>query len=74
MEADLETKATREGTVMAALRSLREWDSLPQSKAATEFPISLKKVLVETTLRKSNTSAQIRKSLQRLRVVEMSLG
>ncbi|KAF3044588.1 hypothetical protein E8E11_008929 [Didymella keratinophila] len=70
---DLETKAIEEGAVMAALRSLEEWDALPQSDAIRDFPIHLQKISegLPCPLR-TVVPGQDTKCLQGLRVVEMS--
>jgi len=70
---DLETKAIEEGAVMAALRSLEEWDALPQSEAIRDFPIHLQKISegLPCPLR-AVAPGQDTKCLQGLRVVEMS--
>ncbi|CAJ0543544.1 Ff.00g038040.m01.CDS01 [Fusarium sp. VM40] len=71
---DLETCATPEGKVaIYALRSYRQWDSLPQSKLISNFPIILKQVSqspptgLPHRMRGGN-----RKCLEGLRVVELS--
>ncbi|KAF2624670.1 CoA-transferase family III [Macroventuria anomochaeta] len=70
---DLETKAIKEGAVMAALRSFKEWDALPQSKAVTDFPILLSKISEGTPyLPNDSASVQATKCLQGIRVIEMS--
>ncbi|KAI3539666.1 hypothetical protein CABS01_06262 [Colletotrichum abscissum] len=71
---DLETAATVEGKMAAyALRSYRQWDALPQSKAISDFPIEIAQLssagfegLPE------RMAAGNSKCLQGLRVVEMS--
>lgn len=69
----LETKAIEEGAVIAALRSVEEWDSLSQSEAVADFPIILSKVEAgQPQQTRSTTPAQSTKCLQGLRVVEMS--
>ncbi|KAH6625782.1 CoA-transferase family III domain-containing protein [Boeremia exigua] len=70
---DLETKAIREGAVMAALRSFQEWDALPQSRAVADLPILLDKIADGTRdSTNSSQSTQATKCLQGIRVVEMS--
>ncbi|WZH50011.1 CoA-transferase family III domain-containing protein [Fusarium acuminatum] len=71
---DLETCATPEGKVaIYALRSYRQWDSLPQSKLISNFPIILKQISqspptgLPQRMRGGN-----RKCLEGLRVVELS--
>lgn len=70
---DLETKAIKDGAVMAALRSFQEWDALPQSQAIADSPILLSKTARgKSDLPKSTGSPHVLKCLQGLRVVEMS--
>ncbi|KAF9771066.1 hypothetical protein IL306_011310, partial [Fusarium sp. DS 682] len=71
---DLENCGTAEGKVaIYALRSYRQWDKLPQSKAITNFPISLKQVSQSpSTGLPSRMPPGNFKCLQGLRVVEMS--
>lgn len=70
---DLETKATEEGAVMAALRSFEEWDALPQSEAVDDFPVLLRKVSQGAPYPAKNIEpGKDTKCLQGLRVVEMS--
>ncbi|KAH6874454.1 CoA-transferase family III domain-containing protein [Thelonectria olida] len=71
---DLEATATAEGNLATyALRSYRQWDSLPQSKAISSFPISVAQIsptgdagLPEGMLSDSS------RCLRGLRVLEMS--
>lgn len=70
---DLETKAIKEGAVMAALRSFEEWDALPQAGAISDFPIDLKKISEGPLyVPEAVTSGQDTKCLRGLRIVEMS--
>jgi hypothetical protein len=71
---DLENCGTAEGKVaIYALRSYRQWDKLPQPKAISNFPISIKQVspLSPTGLPSRMQPGNL-KCLQGLRVVEMS--
>ncbi|KAF5671460.1 Formyl-coenzyme A transferase [Fusarium circinatum] len=71
---DLENCGTAEGKVaIYALRSYRQWDKLPQSRAISNFPISIKQVsqLSPTGLPRRMQPGNL-KCLQGLRVVEMS--
>ncbi|KAJ5765441.1 hypothetical protein N7520_005000 [Penicillium odoratum] len=68
----LETAAFEAGLVISALRSYSEWDSLPQARAVSEFPITLRKigdapVGLPRKMQTGNT-----KALQGLRVLEFS--
>ncbi|KAI8260914.1 hypothetical protein K4K56_006173 [Colletotrichum sp. SAR 10_98] len=71
---DVETAATVDGKLATyALRSYRQWDALPQSRAISNFPIDVTQLSPEgpaglpARMRSGNT-----KCLQGLRVVEMS--
>lgn len=71
---DLENVATVEGRLAAyALRSYKQWDLLPQSKAINDFPIILKRISSNGAkgLPKSMGGSS-RKCLDGLRVIEMS--
>ncbi|KAG5797468.1 hypothetical protein H9Q69_003489 [Fusarium xylarioides] len=71
---DLENCGTAEGKVaIYALRSYRQWDKLPQSKAISNFPISIKQISQSSpTGLPSRMQPGKLKCLQGLRVVEMS--
>jgi hypothetical protein len=70
---DLETEAISSGAVMAALRSLDQWDELPQSRAIPTFPISISKLAAGLPyLTRVNTKDHANKCLAGIRVVEMS--
>ncbi|KAF5985612.1 Formyl-coenzyme A transferase [Fusarium coicis] len=71
---DLENCGTAEGEVaIYALRSYRQWDKLPQSRAISNFPISLKQLSQSSpTGMPSRMQPGNLKCLQGLRVVEMS--
>ncbi|KAM0542277.1 hypothetical protein ACHAPJ_012885 [Fusarium lateritium] len=71
---DLETCATAEGKLAVyALRSYRQWDRLPQSKAVSNFPVDIKRFSTSspaglpTRMQSGNA-----KCLEGLRVVELS--
>lgn len=67
---DLETAAAENQLVIAALRSYDEWDALPQAKAISNFPISIKKVAHGPTRLPLNDTPD--KCLRGLKVLEMS--
>lgn len=70
---DLETEATKKGAVMVALRSLEEWDSLPQSRAVSDLPVSLCKLSEGSPfLDKAGGPTRATRCLDGVRVVEMS--
>ncbi|KAG9850744.1 CoA-transferase family III, partial [Aureobasidium melanogenum] len=71
---DLEHAATTKGELAAyALRSYKEWDALPQSRAIADFPISIQPILSEgKTGFPDHMHKGAVKCLQGLRVVEMS--
>ncbi|KAG9604414.1 CoA-transferase family III, partial [Aureobasidium melanogenum] len=70
----LEDAATIKGKLAAyALRSYKEWDALPQSRAIADFPISIQPILSEgKTGFPDHMPKGAVKCLQGLRVVEMS--
>ena len=41
---DLEAEATKKKAVIYALRSYKEWDYLPQARAVSNFPITIRKI------------------------------
>jgi hypothetical protein len=69
----LEDKAFRCGAVVAALRSIDEWDELPQASAVADWPISINRITNSPphtpSVPKSLPSI---KCLRGIRVVEMS--
>lgn len=69
---DLESKAIEKGAVMAALRSFKEWDALPQSKAISDFPILLKKISERVSCAKNFRPGQGNKCMRGIRVIELS--
>ncbi|KAF9879305.1 CoA-transferase family III [Colletotrichum karsti] len=71
---DLETAATVEGNLATyALRTYRQWDALPQSRAISDFPIDVNQLSPEGPKAfPSRIASGNSKCLQGLRVVEMS--
>ncbi|EOA83515.1 hypothetical protein ACJQWK_00288 [Exserohilum turcicum] len=67
---ELETEAFRRGAVIAAVRSLEEWDALPQAEAIADSPILINKV-THTTPYIPSMPPVADKCLQGIRVVEM---
>ena len=68
---DLETAAVNAGLPIAALRSFSEWDSLPQSVAVSNVPITIRKIgLGKPYISASNSRHD--KCLRGIRVLEMS--
>lgn len=72
---ELEAEGFRSGAVIAALRSLDQWDALPQAKAIADHPVLLTR-LATSELRKplARTPKVMGKCLEGIRVVEMSRG
>ncbi|KAG9189259.1 hypothetical protein G6011_06127 [Alternaria panax] len=70
---ELETEAWRCGAVISALRSLEQWDALPQASVIADFPILLKRIAeCESYVPPKLTLEAMNKCLQGVRVVEMS--
>ncbi|OAL48177.1 CoA-transferase family III [Pyrenochaeta sp. DS3sAY3a] len=70
---DLETKAFKRGAVIAALRSLEEWDALPQANAVADFPILSSKIGDgEPYIPQVPATITDDKCLRGIRVVELS--
>ncbi|KAF5530112.1 Formyl-coenzyme A transferase [Fusarium mexicanum] len=69
---DLESVGFERRLAIYALRSCRQWDMLPQSKAIDDFPISLRKIASGPSGLPSRLTPGNDKYLQGLRVVEMS--
>ncbi|KAF0332526.1 caib baif family enzyme [Colletotrichum asianum] len=71
---DVETAATVDGKLATyALRSYRQWDALPQSRAISNFPIDVTQLSPQgPTGLPARMSGGNTKCLQGLRVVEMS--
>ncbi|KAH7065754.1 CoA-transferase family III domain-containing protein [Paraphoma chrysanthemicola] len=68
---ELETEAFQRGAVMVALRSLKEWDVLPQARAVADYPILLRRI-ASSPPPKVAPSTHFDKCLRGIRVVEMS--
>lgn len=69
---DLETAAFENKIVISALRSYEQWDALPQSKAISNFPITIRKIAdgppgLPAHLKEGND-----RCLRGLRVLELS--
>jgi hypothetical protein len=72
---ELEAEAFRSGAVIAALRSLDQWDALPQSKAIADHPILIQRLATsELCMPLTRTPNVLGKCLEGIRVVEMSRG
>ncbi|KAF5698899.1 Formyl-coenzyme A transferase [Fusarium mundagurra] len=69
---DLESVGLDRRLAIYALRSYRQWDMLPQSKAIDDFPIALTRIASGPTGLPSRLSPGNDKCLRGLRVVEMS--
>ncbi|KAH6877569.1 CoA-transferase family III domain-containing protein [Alternaria rosae] len=70
---ELEAKGFRSGAVIAALRSLDQWDALPQGKAIADHPVLLTRLATsELRMPLARTPKVMGKCLEGIRVVEMS--
>ncbi|KAF9760804.1 hypothetical protein IL306_004114 [Fusarium sp. DS 682] len=69
---DLETVGLERRLAIYALRSYRQWDMLPQSKAIDDFPITLTRIASGPAGLSPRLSPGNDKCLRGLRVVEMS--
>lgn len=70
---DLETEAFRHGTVIAAVRSFKQWDALSQARAIIDFPILLNKIRDSTPyLSPVSETCNDNKCLRGITVIEMS--
>ena len=69
---ELEDTAIQNGLVMAMLRSYEQWDSLPQTKAISHFPISIHQMSVGSGSLPAGLSRGGPKCLSGLRVLELS--
>jgi crotonobetainyl-CoA:carnitine CoA-transferase CaiB-like acyl-CoA transferase len=70
---ELEAKAFSGGAVIAALRSMDEWDTLPQANAIADSPILINRFAGhDPCLSSSGTRSPNDKCLRGIRVVEMS--
>jgi hypothetical protein len=70
---ELEAEALRCGAVIAALRSLEQWDASAQARAIADFPILMKRIAKsESYMPPTPITKAVNKCLQGVRVVEMS--
>lgn len=69
--ADLEDAATKAGLAVASLRSYKQWDSLPQAHAISDFPIIIRKVADGKPAKADGLKVGSKKCLEGLRVVEI---
>lgn len=69
--ADLEDAAIKAGLAVAGLRSYKQWDSLPQAHAISDFPIIINKIADGEPFRPAGLKLGSRKCLEGLRVVEI---
>ncbi|SCO78344.1 related to acyl-CoA transferases/carnitine dehydratase [Fusarium oxysporum] len=69
---DLESVGLEQRLAIYALRSYRQWDMLPQSKAIDDFPISLTRIASGPAGLSPHLTPGNDKCLRGLRVVEMS--
>jgi hypothetical protein len=68
---DFETAAIEAGLAVASLRSFEQWDSHPQSRAISDFPIIVRKISDGPPSQSTNLRTGSDKCLPGLRVVEM---
>lgn len=68
---DFENAAVEAGLAVASLRSFEQWDSHPQARAISDFPIIVHKISDGTPSQSTNLTPGSDKCLQGLRVVEM---
>ncbi|KAI7337900.1 CoA-transferase family III [Hortaea werneckii] len=69
---ELENAAVEAGVVIAALRSYKEWDALPQSRATSNMPISIACADGASRLPKKLPPTTAARCLEGLKMVEMS--
>lgn len=69
---DLETVGLQEKLVIYALRTYQQWDVLPQAKALSNFPITIKRLSAGTAGLPSRMGPGDDRSLRGLRVLELS--
>ncbi|KAH7198925.1 CoA-transferase family III domain-containing protein [Fusarium flagelliforme] len=69
---DLESVGLESGLAIYALRSYKQWDMLPQSRAIDDFPISLTRIASAPVGLSPRLTPGNDKCLRGLRVVEMS--
>lgn len=70
--AELEKAAFEHEAVIVALRSIQEWDALPQAQAVTDFPIRLQMIGQSPPVPLASSADEIKNCLQGVRVVEMT--
>ena len=68
---DFEKAAIDAGLAVASLRSFEQWDSHPQARAISDFPIIIRKISDESSSQSTNIKPGSDKCLRGLRVVEM---
>jgi crotonobetainyl-CoA:carnitine CoA-transferase CaiB-like acyl-CoA transferase len=69
---DFETAAIEAGLAVASLRSFEQWDSHPQARAISDFPIIIRKISEgPPSSQRTNLKPGSDKCLRGLRVVEM---
>jgi crotonobetainyl-CoA:carnitine CoA-transferase CaiB-like acyl-CoA transferase len=68
---DFETAAIEAGLAVASLRSFEQWDSHPQARAISDFPIIIRKISDDPPSQSTNLKPGSDKCLRGLRVVEM---
>ena len=69
---ELETKAFENNIVISALRSYEKWDALPQAKAISNFPITIRKIAPGPPGLPPHLEAGSGRSLRGLKVLELS--
>ena len=69
---DLETAAFQNNMVITALRSYEEWDALPQAKAISNLPITIRKIASGPPGLPSHLKGGNDRSLRGLKVLELS--
>lgn len=68
---DFENAAIEAGLAVASLRSFEQWDSNPQARAISDFPIIIRKISDGPPSRPTNFKPGCDKCLRGLRVAEM---
>ena len=69
---DFEAAALEAGLAVATLRSFEQWDSHPQARAISDFPITIRKISDGPPSRSANLQPGSDKCLRGLRVVELT--
>lgn len=70
---ELETEAWRRGAVIAALRSIDQWEALPQASAIADAPVLFERIAhSEPHMPPQPTTEMTNKCLHGVRVIEMS--